>query len=60
MKPHSTCGLNFVRCRSLAVDEGDRVVPVINALRARVGFDLVVLTQDWHPAEHMSFITNHA
>ncbi|MFH1922889.1 MAG: bifunctional nicotinamidase/pyrazinamidase, partial [Planctomycetota bacterium] len=42
---------------SLAVPEGDRVVPVINRLQAR--FDLVVATQDWHPANHGSFAANH-
>jgi len=41
----------------LAVAEGDRVVPVINALMPR--FDLIVATQDWHPVEHGSFAANH-
>jgi nicotinamidase/pyrazinamidase len=43
---------------SLAVPEGDRVVPVINALARR--FRNVVLTQDWHPAAHQSFASVHA
>jgi nicotinamidase/pyrazinamidase len=43
---------------ALAVREGDAVVPIINALQP--GFDLVVATQDWHPAEHLSFAANHA
>jgi len=43
---------------SLAVPEGDRVVPVINALARR--FRHVVLTQDWHPAGHQSFASTHA
>ncbi len=42
---------------ALAVREGDAVVPIINALQ--VGFDLVVATQDWHPADHLSFAANH-
>lgn len=42
---------------SLAVAEGDAVVPVANVLQAR--FDLVVATQDWHPANHASFASNH-
>jgi len=41
---------------ALAVPEGDRVVEVINNLRQ--GFDLVVFTQDWHPADHASFAAN--
>ncbi len=42
---------------ALAVKEGDRIVPVINKLQAK--FDLVVATQDWHPAEHKSFAGNN-
>ena len=42
---------------ALAVREGDEVVPVINRLQPR--FDLVVATQDWHPADHGSFAANH-
>ncbi|MBV8165978.1 MAG: bifunctional nicotinamidase/pyrazinamidase [Alphaproteobacteria bacterium] len=43
---------------ALAVPDGDAVVPVINALGAR--FDHVLLTQDWHPADHASFASQHA
>jgi nicotinamidase/pyrazinamidase len=42
---------------ALPVPEGDRVVAVIN--RIQPGFDLVVATQDWHPADHGSFAANH-
>jgi nicotinamidase/pyrazinamidase len=42
---------------ALPVPEGDRVVPVINRLQG--AFDLVVATQDWHPATHGSFAVNH-
>ncbi|WP_181702531.1 bifunctional nicotinamidase/pyrazinamidase [Chthonobacter albigriseus] len=42
---------------SLAVADGDAVVPVINALARR--FANVVLTQDWHPAGHASFASAH-
>jgi nicotinamidase/pyrazinamidase len=37
----------------LPVSRGDQVVPLINRLAAR--FDHVVLTQDWHPPDHLSF-----
>ena len=37
---------------------GDSIVPVVNRLAAR--FQNVVLTQDWHPANHISFADNHA
>ena len=43
---------------ALAVPEGDEVVPLINAMQAKFG--AVVLTQDWHPADHSSFAANHA
>jgi len=43
---------------ALAVEEGDRIVPGINALMAE--FPAVVLTQDWHPAGHSSFASSHA
>ncbi|SFK91887.1 bifunctional nicotinamidase/pyrazinamidase [Shimia haliotis] len=42
---------------ALAVPEGDLIVPGINALMA--DFDVVVLTQDWHPAGHSSFASSH-
>ena len=42
---------------ALAVPEGDAVVPVINRLQQR--FETVVLTQDWHPADHGSFASTH-
>jgi nicotinamidase/pyrazinamidase len=42
---------------TLAVDEGDQVVPVINRLMG--DFDHVILTQDWHPADHSSFASQH-
>lgn len=43
---------------ALAVPGGDEIVPVVNALARR--FDNVVLTQDWHPADHVSFASSHA
>ena len=42
---------------ALAVPEGDQVIPIIN--RIQPWFDLVVATQDWHPANHGSFAANH-
>jgi nicotinamidase/pyrazinamidase len=38
---------------ALAVDEGDQIVSVVNALIPE--FSLVISTQDWHPANHISF-----
>lgn len=42
---------------ALAVADGDAVVPIINRLIPK--FEMRVLTQDWHPANHMSFAANH-
>lgn len=48
---------DFMPGGALAVPEGDQVVPVINRLAE--AFAHVVLTQDWHPADHVSFAVNH-
>ena len=48
---------DFCRDGSLAVPDGDQVVPVINELSRR--FRHVVLTQDWHHPEHLSFASAH-
>jgi len=49
---------DFIPGGALAVPEGDAIVPLVNRLMPR--FDLVVATQDWHPAKHGSFAANHA
>jgi nicotinamidase/pyrazinamidase len=49
---------DFMPGGALGVAHGDEVVPVVNRL-ARA-FAHVVLTQDWHPAEHVSFAEHHA
>lgn len=43
---------------TLAVPGGDEIVPVINAMLNR--FPVRVFTQDWHPANHASFASQHA
>jgi nicotinamidase/pyrazinamidase len=42
---------------ALAVARGDEVVPVINELSH--DFEHLILTQDWHPANHSSFTSSH-
>jgi nicotinamidase/pyrazinamidase len=42
---------------ALAVPSGDEVVGVINQLSRR--FAHVILTQDWHCADHLSFASSH-
>jgi nicotinamidase/pyrazinamidase len=48
----------FVPGGSLAVKGGDQIVPLVNRIAA--GFKHVVLTQDWHTADHVSFASQHA
>jgi nicotinamidase/pyrazinamidase len=47
----------FVPGGSLAVKDGDKLVPLINQLAKQ--FANVVLTQDWHTADHVSFASQH-
>lgn len=49
--------IDFMPGGALAIANGDSIVPVINKLLPE--FDLVVATQDWHPANHASFASNH-
>jgi len=42
---------------ALAVANGDAVVPIINQIAQN--FETVVITQDWHPAGHISFAASH-
>src|ERR1700694_778164 len=48
----------FLPGGSLAVKDGEQVVPVIN--RIAKGFANVVMTQDWHTPGHISFASVHA
>ncbi len=49
--------VDFLPGGALAVPGGDAVVAGINALMD--GFSAVILTQDWHPAGHSSFASEH-
>lgn len=49
--------VDFCPGGALAVADGDEIVAAINDLMP--DFDAVVLTQDWHPADHSSFAANH-
>jgi nicotinamidase/pyrazinamidase len=48
---------DFMPGGSLAVPDGDAVVPIVNRLGKL--FANVVLTQDWHPPRHASFASAH-
>jgi nicotinamidase/pyrazinamidase len=64
IKPDASCALIvidvqncFITGGTLAVKNGEDVVPVINKIAP--AFKNVVLTQDWHPAGHISFASSH-
>jgi nicotinamidase/pyrazinamidase len=48
---------DFLPGGALAVPGGDEVVAVANRVMRQ--YDLVVATQDWHPADHLSFASQH-
>ena len=48
---------DFLPGGALAVAHGDEVVPVANRLMSK--YELIVATQDWHPANHRSFASQH-
>jgi nicotinamidase/pyrazinamidase len=48
---------DFVQGGTLPVAGGEELAPIINAYQEM--FDLVVATQDWHPANHGSFAANY-
>ncbi|WP_446745685.1 bifunctional nicotinamidase/pyrazinamidase [Silvibacterium acidisoli] len=48
---------DFCSGGKLAVPDGEAVVPLINRIAG--SFEHVILTQDWHPAGHLSFASTH-
>lgn len=48
---------DFLPEGALAVADGDQIIPVINEVQKK--FELIIATQDWHPADHQSFAANH-
>jgi len=48
----------FLPGGSLAVKDGEQVIPVINKIAK--GFTNVVMTQDWHTEGHVSFASSHS
>jgi nicotinamidase/pyrazinamidase len=51
------CQNDFCSGGALAVPDGDAVITVANKISK--DYDVVVLTQDWHPKDHGSFASNH-
>ncbi|EJF52181.1 nicotinamidase-like amidase [Saprospira grandis DSM 2844] len=48
---------DFCQHGALEVPDANAVIPIANSLMPH--FDLVLATQDWHPANHKSFAANH-
>lgn len=48
---------DFCTGGALGVPHGEQVVPLINAIVPHYG--TIVVTQDWHPADHTSFASRH-
>ncbi|MGN0003894.1 MAG: bifunctional nicotinamidase/pyrazinamidase [Sphingobacterium composti] len=48
---------DFLPGGSLAVPAGDEIIELINKIQSK--YEIVVATQDWHPANHKSFASMH-
>lgn len=48
---------DFLPGGALAVPGGDQVIPVANEMMRN--FDIVIASQDWHPSNHGSFVSQH-
>ena len=48
---------DFLPGGTLGIDGADVIIPVINDVAKK--FDRVVMAQDWHPADHISFASQH-
>ncbi|KAE8222122.1 hypothetical protein CF319_g4633 [Tilletia indica] len=44
---------------SLAVKDAQEILPTVYKLVENYPFDLIVLSQDWHPPTHISFASTH-
>ena len=49
--------IDFMPGGPLGVADADQIIPGINSLAQQ--FDHVILTEDWHPASHISFASTH-
>ena len=47
---------DFITC-SLAVHDAEAIIEPVN--RSLADYELILATQDWHPATHFSFYTSH-
>ena len=51
---------DFCEGGALAVPGANEIIPYINLLMLENEYAQIVLTQDWHPADHKSFASNNA
>ncbi len=49
---------DFMPGGALGIKEADQIIPIINTIIPK--FSLVVMTQDLHPADHVSFASSHS
>ena len=49
---------DFAEGGALAVPGAKSLIPLVNEIQKK--FELIVATQDWHPADHGSFASNHS
>ena len=50
---------DFCEGGALAVPEANEIIPYVNLLMEDSTYDEIILTQDWHPANHKSFASNN-
>ena len=50
---------DFCEGAALAVPKANEIIPYVNLLMEDSTYDEIILTQDWHPANHKSFASNN-
>ncbi|TDJ34768.1 MAG: bifunctional nicotinamidase/pyrazinamidase [Gammaproteobacteria bacterium] len=50
---------DFLPGGALAVGDGEHILPGVTDLINDPSFDVIIATQDWHPAGHVSFASNN-
>jgi len=48
---------DFMPGGPISYKDSDSILPVINSILPK--FDLIIFTQDWHPHNHISFLSSH-
>ena len=50
---------DFCKGGSLEVTDGEKIIPYINHLMKTNNYDEIILTQEFHPAEHKNFAVDN-